>query len=95
MNISQLETITIEEEQCRPNRCCNYVCKPIVRQVKIRSRPSSCVDLHKKEAAGNLLTNCLFFSLYNFLLDNQWTKVVDERREEHHDWHYNITLPSK
>ena len=53
-NVLKLETVTVEEDRCRPQRCCNYVCTPapIIRQVKIRSRPSSCVNLHQKEAAA-------------------------------------------
>lgn len=55
----QLETVTIEEQRCRPSRCCTPALP--VRQVKIRSRPSSCVDLHKKEANGKQLSIRLFF----------------------------------
>ena len=46
-----LETITIEE-QCRPRH--QYVRRSAtpVRQVKIRSRPTSCFDLQKKEVAA-------------------------------------------
>lgn len=50
----QLETVTIEE-QCRPRHCIRRSATP-VRQVKIRSRPSSCFDLHKKEAAAAAAT---------------------------------------
>ena len=99
---SQLETVTIEEQQHRPTRCCTPALP--VRQVKIRSRPSSCFDLHKKEANGKqssirfdffFLILSEIYSTFRFLFspDNQWTKIVDERKEEHYDWHYNITLP--
>ncbi len=68
MNISiliTLETVTIEEQQCRPNRCCTpYVCTPSppIRQVKIRSRPSSCFDLNKKESTGKQIGQKNYFS---------------------------------
>jgi hypothetical protein len=56
------ETVTIEEEACRPiHSAISYVRTPSppVRQVKIRSRPSSCYDLHNREATGKQLMEFL------------------------------------
>ena len=52
---NKLETVTIEEQQCRPSRSGTSFVRtpsPPVRQVKIRSRPSSCYDLHNRESTG-------------------------------------------
>ena len=50
-----LETVTIEEEKRRPslNGMLSHVrnCSPVVRQLKIRSRPSSSFNLHERDAS--------------------------------------------
>jgi hypothetical protein len=54
-NNDKLETVIVEQEQCRPNYgviSYAHAPSPPVRQVKIRSRPSSCIDLHKQEKTG-------------------------------------------
>ncbi|UJR22973.1 hypothetical protein I4U23_026000 [Adineta vaga] len=51
--VEKLETVTIEEQQYRPpHGGVSYVRTPSppVRQVKIRSRPSSCYDLNNRES---------------------------------------------
>ncbi|CAF1111473.1 unnamed protein product [Adineta steineri] len=57
--IEKLETVTIEEQQCLPiHTGISYVRTPSppVRQVKIRSRPSSCYDLHNRESTDQRWT---------------------------------------
>ncbi|CAF1355297.1 unnamed protein product [Adineta ricciae] len=78
--VEKLETVTIEEEQCRPiHTGVAYVRSPspLVRQVKIRSRPSSCYDLNNREST-----------------DGRCTKYVDEHREEHFEFNYSFNRPN-
>lgn len=52
-----VETVTIEEQQRRPPLpyMVSYVRTPSppVRQLKIRTRPSSCFDLHRESTGKN------------------------------------------
>ena len=88
----------------RPAPC--YVAKcirapsPPVRQLKIRPRPSSCYDLRRETSMGKdqhqyslTLIPAEKFDLVDIRQqkeENQWSKVVDERHEEHYEYNYNF-----
>ena len=59
-----VETVTIEEEPRRPPVAmvsCVRTVSPIVRKLKIRSRPSSSFNLHDRESTGKQTNSFLFF----------------------------------
>lgn len=56
-----LETVTIEEQPRRAPVSCVRTVSPIVRQLKIRSRPSSSFNLHDRESTGKQTNIFLFF----------------------------------
>ncbi|CAF1075802.1 unnamed protein product [Adineta ricciae] len=84
--IEKIETVTIEEQQRRPPPplpcMVSYVRTPSppIRQLKIRTRPSSCFDLHKESTEVHQ---------HQQQRENRWSKFVDEQREEHFEYSYN------
>ena len=98
-----LETVTIEEEKHRPspNGMLSHVrnCSPVVRQLKIRSRPSSSFNLHERDAStGKQRKRIRSFSFPPRRLaeDQRWSKAIDEQHVEHYQYQYHYDfLPDR
>ncbi|UJR25945.1 hypothetical protein I4U23_007293 [Adineta vaga] len=102
--IEKIETVTIEEQQRRPPPLPYMVSfvrtpSPPIRQLKIRTRPSSCFDLHKESTVSISPVNVYMNVSFTFLnvdihqhqqqRENRWSKFVDEQHEEHFEYSYN------